>query len=61
MRPYRITQPDRLMKKVLLILIALAGAYYVLYELDPAAGFSSPASSIDAPATKADAMRMVWP
>jgi hypothetical protein len=49
------------MKKVLLILIALAGAYYVLYELDPAAGFSSPASSIDAPATKADAMRMVWP
>jgi hypothetical protein len=43
------------MKKVLLILVALAGAYYVLYELDPAADFSSPASSIDAPATKADA------
>jgi hypothetical protein len=43
------------MKKVLFLLFALAGASYVFYQLDPADEFSSPASSIDARETNADA------
>ena len=43
------------MKKVLFVLLALGVAYYVSYQVDPAAELSSPASSIDAQPTKADA------